>query len=306
MPTSASGNGQKYQGRNDSSEPGDRDALEVRRKGSVCSEELDRAPTPAMTTATVDTAKIARARACTASVIGQSAGGHDGRASGITHGRGPRRTATPLLLRLLVDPLRFAVSRADNPHGDRLDHAPTGRRPVARSRGCSECPDSDLGSLACRAAANMGRCDWPGRRCLLPRTGVVAVVGARRMTPPPSLGRLGLAFGALTSVATVVVFSVLQPGTPAPLWTISLVTVSAIPFGGLATVAAYSFLPRVRLGDGKWGENGSVVQINMPRLRRGEAAPPVIGAGVEVAPGSHGSGKRGYSRWHGTLANPLG
>lgn len=65
--------------------------------------------------------------------------------------------------------LRFAVSRADNPHGDRLDHAPTGRRPVARSRGCSECPDSDLGSLACRAAANMGRCDRPGRRCLLPR-----------------------------------------------------------------------------------------------------------------------------------------
>ena len=85
-----------------------------------------------------------------------------------------------------------------------------------------------------------------GAACFL-GLGIVAAVGARRMTPPPSLGLLGLAFGALTLVPTVAVFSVLQPGTPAPLWTIPLVTVSAISFGGLATVAAYSFLPRVRL-----------------------------------------------------------
>ena len=85
-----------------------------------------------------------------------------------------------------------------------------------------------------------------GAACFL-GLGVVAAVGARRRTPRPSLGWLGLAFGALTLVPTGVVFSVLQPGTPAPLWTIPLVAVAAISFGGLATVAAYFFLPRVRL-----------------------------------------------------------
>ncbi len=85
-----------------------------------------------------------------------------------------------------------------------------------------------------------------GAACFL-GLGVVAAVGARRRTPQPSLGRLGLAFGALTLFPTMAVSSVLQPGTPAPLWTYPLVAVAAISFGGLATVAAYAFLPRVRL-----------------------------------------------------------
>ena len=85
-----------------------------------------------------------------------------------------------------------------------------------------------------------------GAACFL-GLGALATVGARRRTPRPSLGRLGLAFGALTLLPTMAVFSVLQPETPAPLWTIPLVAVAAVSFGGLATVAAYAFLPRVRL-----------------------------------------------------------
>ena len=85
-----------------------------------------------------------------------------------------------------------------------------------------------------------------GAACLL-GLGVVAAMGARRRTPRPSLGRLGFAFGALLFVPTVAVFSVLRPGTRAPLWTVPLVAVAAISLGGLATVAVCSLVPRVRL-----------------------------------------------------------